>query len=118
MDKFALKNTPIQELVNQNYVHGYVLFYLGIRFYEYSELTLAQVCAQRGLKVDQIVKELESPTHLREADLPLISYPVDLIIEYLKHSHFLFIKHKLPSSPGSWKALKPSTMITCRLNVT
>ena len=44
MDKFSLKNTPIQELVDQNYVHGYVLFYLGIRFYEYSELTLAQIC--------------------------------------------------------------------------
>jgi regulator of cell morphogenesis and NO signaling len=96
MDKSALKNTLIQELVDRNYVHGYVLFYLGIRFYEYSELTLQQVCEQRGLKVDQVVKELESPSHLREADLPLSSYPVDLIIEYLKHAHFLFIKHKLP----------------------
>ena len=96
MDKSALKNTPIQELVDKNYVHGYVLFYLGIRFYEYSELTLAQVCEKRGLRVDQIIKELESPTHVKEADLPLISYPIDLIIEYLKHSHFLFIKHKLP----------------------
>lgn len=96
MDKVALQNTRIQELVDKNYIHGYVLFYLGIRFYEYSELTLAQVCERRGLKVEQIIRELESPTHLKEADLPLISYPVDLIIEYLKHSHFLFIKHKLP----------------------
>ena len=96
MDKLGLKNTRIDELVDKNYVHGYVLFYLGIRFYEYSELTLGQVCKQRGLKVEQIIKELESPTHLKEADLPLVSYPIDLIIEYLKHSHFLFIKHKLP----------------------
>lgn len=96
MDKTALKNTLIHELVDKNYVHGYVLFYLGILFYEYSELTLAQACERRGLKVDQVMKELEAPTHLREADLPLISYPTDLIIEYLKHSHFLFIKHKLP----------------------
>ncbi len=96
MDKFALKNTPLQDLVDKNYVHGYVLFYLGIHFYEYSELTLAQVCAKRGLKVEQIMRELEAPTHLQEADLPLVSYPIDLIIEYLKHSHFLFIKHKLP----------------------
>lgn len=96
MDKSTLKNTPIQELVDQNYVHGYVLFYLGIRFYEYSEMTLGEVCERRGLKVDQIIRELESPTYVKEADLPLISYPIDLIIEYLKHSHFLFIKHKLP----------------------
>jgi regulator of cell morphogenesis and NO signaling len=96
MEKTALKDTSISELVNQNYVHAYVLFYFGIRFYEYSELTLEQVCQQRKLKVEQVIRELESPSYLREAELPLISYPVDLIIEYLKHSHFLFIKHKLP----------------------
>ncbi|SKC76495.1 iron-sulfur cluster repair di-iron protein [Ohtaekwangia koreensis] len=96
MSKLALKDTRISELVDNNYVHAYVLFYFGIRFYEYSELTLDQVCKQRGLRVEQVVRELESPTHLREADLPLVSYPIDLIIEYLKHSHFLFVKHKLP----------------------
>jgi regulator of cell morphogenesis and NO signaling len=96
MDKLALKDRRIADLVDQNYVHAYVLFYFGIRFYEYSELTLEQVCNQKGLKTEQVVKELEFPTHLHEADLPLVSYPVDLIIEYLKHSHFIFIKHKLP----------------------
>ncbi len=96
MSKTALKDRRISELVDQNYVHAYVLFYFGIRFYEYSECTLEQVCQQRGLRTEQVVKELEFPTHLQEADLPLVSYPVDLIIEYLKHSHFLFIKHKLP----------------------
>jgi regulator of cell morphogenesis and NO signaling len=96
MSKISLKDKRIADLVDQNYVHAYVLFYFGIRFYEYSEYTLEQVCQKQGLKVDQVVKELESPTHLQETDLPLVSYPIDLIIEYLKHSHFLFIKHKLP----------------------
>jgi regulator of cell morphogenesis and NO signaling len=96
MDKIALKDRLISELVDQNYVHAYVLFYFGISFYENSEYTLEQVCLQRGLRIDQVVKELESPSHMRESDLPLVSYPIDLIIEYLKHSHFLFIKHKLP----------------------
>lgn len=96
MNKIALKDRRISELVDQNYVHAYVLFYFGISFYEYSEYTLEQVCLKRSLRVEQIVKELESPTYLRETDLPLISYPIDLIVEYLKHSHYLFIKHKLP----------------------
>jgi regulator of cell morphogenesis and NO signaling len=26
----------------------------------------------------------------------LLTYPIDLIIEYLKHAHFLFVKRKLP----------------------
>lgn len=110
MSKITLKDTRISELVDQNYVHAYVLYYFGIRFYEYSAFTLEQVCEQRGLKVEQVVREMESPTYLREAELPLVSYPIDLIIEYLKHSHFLFIKHKLPYIARlveSFKAIHP-----------
>lgn len=92
-----LKDKRIQDLVDQNNVHAYVLFYFGIKFYEYSEQTLEQVCLDKGLKVEQVVRELESPNeNFQEADLPLISYPVDLILEYLKHAHFTFVKHKLP----------------------
>jgi regulator of cell morphogenesis and NO signaling len=96
MSREALKDRRISDLVDENYIHAYVLFYFGIHFYEYSSLTLNEVCEQRGLKVARVVSELESPVHLQEADLPLVSYPIDLIIEYLKHAHFLFIKHKLP----------------------
>jgi regulator of cell morphogenesis and NO signaling len=96
MEKITLKDKRIADIVDQNYIHAYVLFYFGVRFYDYSEHTLEQVCSERGLRVDLVIKEMESPTHLQEADLPLISYPIDLIVQYLKHSHFLFIKHKLP----------------------
>lgn len=96
MDNNTLKDKRIAQLVDENYVHAYVLYYFGIKFNEYSELTLDQVCRKKGLKVEQVIHELESLTNVKEADLPLISYPIDLIIEYLKHSHFLFIKHKLP----------------------
>jgi regulator of cell morphogenesis and NO signaling len=92
----GLKSKRISQLVEENYVHAYVLFYFGIRFDEYSEHTLEQACLHKGLNVEQVVRELESPQYLKEAELPLISYPVDLILEYLKHSHFLFVKHKLP----------------------
>ena len=96
MSNEALKDKRISDLVDENYLNAYVLFYFGIHFYEYSSLTLAEACEKHGLKVARVVHELESPTHLQEADLPLASYPIDLIIEYLKHAHFLFIKHKLP----------------------
>ncbi len=97
MSNSGLKGKRISELVDENSVHAYVLYYFGIKFYEYSEKTLEQVCVEKGLKVDQVLRELESPNeNFQEADLPLISYPVDLIIEYLKHAHFLFVKHKLP----------------------
>lgn len=92
-----MKNRRIGELVDQDSIRAYVLYYFGIKFYEYSEQTLEQVCREKGLRVEQVVRELEAPgDHFREADIPLISYPIDLIIEYLKHAHFLFVKHKLP----------------------
>ena len=97
MEKIALKSQRIGELVDQDKIRAHVLFYFGIKFYEYSEQTLEQVCQEKGLSVDIVVRELESPNeNFQESDLPLISYPVDLIIEYLKHTHHLFIKHKLP----------------------
>lgn len=92
-----MKNRRIGDLVDQDSIRAYVLYYFGIKFYEYSEQTLEQVCHQKGLRVEQVVRELEAPgDHFREAEIPLISYPIDLIIEYLKHAHFLFVKHKLP----------------------
>lgn len=96
MDSTAFKNKRISELVDENYANAYVLFYFGIRFNENAEFTLEEACRKKGLKLDQVIRELENPTHMIEMDLPLMSYPIDLIIEYLKHSHFLFIKHKLP----------------------
>jgi len=97
MEKSGLRNLRIADLVEQDNVRAYVLYYFGIRFYEYSEKTLEEVCQMRGLKLENVVKQLEAPTHaLSEDSLPLLSYPIDLIIEYLKHAHFLFIKRKLP----------------------
>jgi regulator of cell morphogenesis and NO signaling len=96
MDEVTFKDTRISELVDRNYVYAYTLSYLGIHFYEYGAQTLGQVCAKHGLNLQHVIRELEAPSHLQEAELPLVSYPIDLIIEYLKHTHFLFVKHKLP----------------------
>lgn len=92
-----MKDQRIADLVDQNNVRAHVLYYLGIKFYEFPEATLEEVCTKKGLNIDQVIRELETPgEHFQEEDLPLFSYPIDLIIEYLKHAHFLFIKHKLP----------------------
>jgi regulator of cell morphogenesis and NO signaling len=110
MEGTELKYRRIADLVEQDYVRAYVLFYFGISFYEYSEKTLAEVCENRGLKIDQVVQELESPTHpLAEESIPLVSYPIDLIIEYLKHAHFLFVKHKLPYISRLVESFRPDT---------
>ncbi len=97
MDKMELRSKRIVDLVEQDPVRGYVLYYFGIRFYEYSEKTLEEVCLSRALNVERVVQEFESPTQwLTEGAQPKVSYPIDVVIEYLKHAHLLFIKYKLP----------------------
>ena len=92
-----LTRRKITDLVDENYVYAYALYYLGIRFYEYPEDTLEQVCRQRGLNVAQVIRRLESVASPKEnTSLPLHDLPIDLVIEYLKHTHHLFIRHKLP----------------------
>jgi regulator of cell morphogenesis and NO signaling len=87
----------ITDLIEENYVYAYVLYYLGIQFYEYSGNTLEQVCVQKGLNVRQVVQSLEAVGGINtDNQIPLDDLPIDLIIEYLKHTHYLFVRRKLP----------------------
>lgn len=87
----------ITDIVGENYVYASVLYYFGIKFYDYSEKTLEEVCTEKGLNIHQLITSLESVSeHGEEYDLQLIAYPVDLVIEYLKHAHHIFVKQQLP----------------------
>lgn len=97
MEKETLRFKRIADLVDQDNLRAHVLYCFGIKFFEFPQHTLEQVCLEKGLMVDSVIRELESPgENFKGVNLPLINYPVDLIIEYLKHAHFLFVKHKLP----------------------
>ncbi len=92
-----LIHKKIEELIGGNLVFASVLYYFGIKFYEYSDKTLEQVCVEKQLNVNTVIRRLESVEKGQQADqLKLNSYPIDLIIEYLKHNHYIFIKQKLP----------------------
>lgn len=92
-----LLGRKITELVNEDHLLAHVLYSFGIPFYEYPTQTLEQVCLEKGLAAERVEKELALPSeNFHQADLPLFSYRIDVITEYLKHAHHLFIKHKLP----------------------
>ena len=87
----------IADLIDDNYAYAAVLYYFGIGFYDYDQKTLEQACIENGLRVEQVITSLESVYERPvEQPLPLASYPIDLIIAYLKHTHFIFIKERLP----------------------
>lgn len=87
----------LTDLVEENYVYSSVLYYFGVDFYNYSELTFNEACSNHGLKPEVVISTLEALNkHEVEQDLYLVPLPVDLIIAYLKHKHYLFIKQTLP----------------------
>ncbi|MBS1486644.1 MAG: iron-sulfur cluster repair di-iron protein [Bacteroidetes bacterium] len=87
----------INDLVSNDHLLARVLYSFGITFYEYPNETLNEVCREKGIASEKIIRELNYSKETQpEADLSLFSYRIDLIIEYLKHAHYLFIKHKLP----------------------
>jgi regulator of cell morphogenesis and NO signaling len=89
-------NKRISEIVDENYAYASVLYYFGIKFYDYDEKTLEQVCQERGLDVHQVIHSLET-ANSNENEFPALSpLPIEVVVEYLKHTHFIFVKERLP----------------------
>ncbi|PIB36814.1 hypothetical protein BFP72_16105 [Reichenbachiella sp. 5M10] len=87
----------IESLINENFVYAKVLDFFGVEFYESRHKTLTQVCQENNIKVETLVSVLENKASDQAIDfLALKKFPVRLLIEYLKHSHQVFIKESLP----------------------
>jgi regulator of cell morphogenesis and NO signaling len=88
----------IYDIVENNYTHASVLYHFGIHFYDVADKTLEEVCRQRGLNIHLVVNKLEGLYKNKPANknISFVQYPVNMVIEYLKHTHHLFIRYKLP----------------------
>ena len=87
----------IRQVVDENYVYARALHYLGIDFFEDPDRKLIEICKQKGLDKQQVIKsfyEFDSSNRISFKELE--SYPIELLTEYLRHSHHIFIKEKLP----------------------
>ena len=92
-----LLNKSIGSVVEENYVYARALHYLGIEFFESEHLQLDEVCRQKGISRQRVIKtfyEFDSGSKFSFKELE--SYPMDLLLAYLRHAHQLFIKDKLP----------------------
>lgn len=90
-------NKNIVQLVDENFIYARALHYLGIRFMDFTDKTLIEVCRQRHININTVLKTLDSFTKSEETDQAnLNAFPIGLIIGYLKHSHHTFIKDRLP----------------------
>lgn len=92
-----LFNRTLSSLVDENFVYARALHCLGIEFYDHPNRKLGEICAEKGLKKDQVIQSfyLFNKSH-QFSFRQLQHYPLEIVIEYLKHTHHLFIKEKLP----------------------
>ena len=93
----SLSDKTIQELVADNHYLAEALHFLGIHFYDYSEQTLEDICQEKGLNLDFVLKYISDS--LENRSISAISFealPLELLVEYLKHNHYIFIKKRLP----------------------
>lgn len=96
----------IREVIGENYVYARALHYLGIDFFDNPDRVLKEICIEKGLNRKQVIKSFyEFDSCHRFSFKQLETYPVELLTEYLKHSHHLFIKEKLPYIVHLAKAL-------------
>ena len=94
---FVVQKKKIGELVSENYLYASILYFFGIEFYNYSENTLEQICKEKGLNISIVAAKLEDAVKDKDhPQVPLVDFPIDLLIEYLKHAHHTFVKQKLP----------------------
>ncbi len=87
----------IRSLVDENYVYARALSYLGVDFYLHPDRKLKEICAEQGLGKSQVLNAfyLFDRSH-RFSFQELKKYPLEIVVEYLKHTHHVFIKHRLP----------------------
>jgi regulator of cell morphogenesis and NO signaling len=107
------QNSPIQELVNSNYVFAAVLHHFGISFYQYEDKTLFEVCRKHKLNAKQLVLELElwakqkDPSHEE-----LFLHPIEVLVAYLQRKHYYFIRQELPFLADMVSGIVPTTEYT------
>ncbi len=88
--------STIKELVRQNYLYASVLHFYGIHFYDYSDQSLAEACAMKGLREEFVIKKLEQAAERGKFSKSIHQLPVDIVLAYLIHTHHYFVNERLP----------------------
>ena len=93
----SVLDKSIGSLVEENFIYARALHYLGIAFFEYEDKDLRDISIEKGLSCQQIVKCFYDFDNKQSCSYnELERYPLPYVIAYLRHSHFMFIKEKLP----------------------
>jgi regulator of cell morphogenesis and NO signaling len=87
----------ISSIVDENYIYARALSCLGIEFYLNPNKLLGEICKEKGLNHEKVVKSFYAFDQINRVSLKALEkYPLEILMQYLRHSHHLFIKDRLP----------------------
>lgn len=86
---------PIEKLIKQYPDAGRILHQLGVFFLQHPGKTLRSICQEQNLDPAKVIEKLNRSIKHEEA-FDLEQFPTELLIEYLRHTHYVFIKDRLP----------------------
>jgi regulator of cell morphogenesis and NO signaling len=87
----------IADIISDNPFIAKALHFLGIQFSQYADHTLEELCKEKGLSEKMVLNQFNEVSLETDSQPEILrSYPIDLIIGFLRHSHHLFIKNRLP----------------------
>ena len=92
----VLKKT-VKSLLDENFIYARALHYLGVDFFHYEEATLAEVCQERRIDHQRLVRSFyHFDTKSRIPFQEIKEYPLPLVVAYLRFAHQTYIKDYLP----------------------
>ncbi|WP_051203913.1 hemerythrin domain-containing protein [Hugenholtzia roseola] len=102
--------TRIETLVEQDYMVGAALHRFGIDFYRYEDKTFSEVCREKGIDAPLLWQQIEKTAQKIRHQAPpknLSNFPIQVILDYLYHTHRIFIRQQIPYMAALVEAMKP-----------
>lgn len=97
MQSTNLKNTPVGEIVAENYHAADVFRQYGIDFCCGGHKTLEEVTLKNGVAADEITEQLEQVLATSKIDSEDYSnWSPEFLIDYIENTHHQFVRTKVP----------------------
>jgi regulator of cell morphogenesis and NO signaling len=94
----TLEQPTVGELVAQDFRTAAIFSKYGIDFCCKGDKMLVDVCAKKGLNADLIQDELDEVLESKsDIGIDFLSWPVDLLIDYIEKTHHRYVEEKSAS---------------------
>ncbi|MFT5954171.1 MAG: regulator of cell morphogenesis and NO signaling [Cyclobacteriaceae bacterium] len=96
------------ELVDENFIYGRALHYLGISFFDCENKTLREICEEKQIDHKRLLRSFyRFDSNARISLSEIKSFPIQLVVSYLRFSHQTYIKDSLPYIAELIQRLEP-----------